>query len=359
MEMQYFGSTSDNEQVFSFTLKNRQGLEIVVLNWGGIIQSIRVPDAYGAIRDVCLGFESVRKYEQNADYIGAMVGRYANRISGGRIAINGTVYQLALNDGPNHLHGGKKGFDKYLYDYEVDGDRLILMRRSPDMEEGYPGNLDVRFCYHLTDNNELILSYDAISDADTLVNLTNHAYFNLSGEGKGSILGHVLTLYASFFSENDENCLPTGKLLSVENTPFDFREPKIIGKDIDSYDIQLSNGSGYDHNYVLDGNDRINPAAKLACAESGIVMTMSTTKPCVQFYSGNALSGAMGKSGIYSKRTGLCLEAQYRPNALYATEDNQSQLLKKNQRYNHKTIYHFDTSPNDAVMRAQAEMQVS
>ena len=349
MEVQHFGSTSDNEHVFSFTLKTRQGLEVVVLNLGGIIQSIRVPDAYGDIRDVCLGFNSVEQYEQNTEYIGAMIGRYANRISGGRITLNGAAYQLALNDGPNHLHGGEKGFDKYLYDYVVDEDRLILMRRSPDMEEGYPGNLDVRFYYCLTDNNELVLEYFALTDADTFVNFTNHAYFNLSGEGKSSILDHELTLYASFFSENDKNCLPTGKLLSVENTPFDFKESKIIGTDIDTYDIQLSNGGGYDHNYVLDGNDSLNPAARLASAESGIVMTMSTTKPCVQFYSGNALSGAMGKSGIYSKRTGLCLETQYRPNALYATEDNQSQILKKNQRYIHKTIYRFDTITNDAA----------
>ena len=258
---------------------------------------------------------------------------------------------MALNDGPNHLHGGKRGFDKYLYGYEAGDGRLTLTRRSPDMEEGYPGNLDVRFQYSLTDNNELVLEYCAISDADTFVNLTNHAYFNLAGEGKSSIDSHLLALNASFFSEIDEMTLPTGKLLSVENTPFDFRELKIIGKDIDTYDIQLQNGNGYDHNYVLDGIDSIKPAARLVSAESGIGMAMSTTKPCVQFYSGNFLSGAMGKSGIYSKRAGLCLEAQYRPNALYATEGNQSQLLKSNQRYSHKTIYRFDTVSSDAALR--------
>ena len=342
IKKELFGMTCDGEQVFSFTLMSKQGIEVTVLSLGGIIQSIRIPDASGAVRDVCLGFNSVGQYEQNAEHIGAMIGRYANRIGGGRFTLGGIEYQLAINDGPNHLHGGDKGFDKYVYNYEISGDKLILTRRSPDMEEGYPGNLDVCFTYSLSDDNELILEYDAVSDADTLVNLTNHAYFNLDGEGHGSIFDHVLTIYAGFFSENDENCLPTGKLLSVEKTPFDFRIPKAIGRDITVNDIQLFHGKGYDNNYVLDSSDAIKPAAMLVSPESGIAMSMYTTKPCVQFYSGNFLSGAKGKSGVYSKQTALCLEAQFRPNALDPTADNPSQFLEKGNRYSHKTIYRFD-----------------
>ena len=336
-----FGITRGGRQVFRFTLKNKQGIEVVVLNLGGIIQSIWVPDASGGKRDVCLGFDSVGLYEQEPGYLGAMIGRCANRIGGGMFELGGKTYELALNDGPNHLHGGNKGFDRHVYSYAAGGDKLSLTRRSPDMEEGYPGNLDVCFSYSLTDENELVLDYDAVSDADTIVNLTSHAYFNLAGEGKSGIHDHLLTIHGSYFSENDENCLPTGRLLSVENTPFDFRMPKAVGRDITAGDIQLLNGGGYDNNYILDSRDLMKPAAELVCPESGVTMTMSTTKPCIQFYSGNSLCGAMGKSGVYSKHGGLCLEAQYTPNALSAGEGVQPHFLKKGRRYNQKTIYRF------------------
>ena len=341
IKKELFGVTDEGEDIFSFTFGNKQGTEIVILNYGGIVQSIRVPDAAGETRDVCLGFDTITQYEEDTTYMGAMIGRCANRIGGGSFSINGTTYKVALNNGPNHLHGGNKGFNKFVYDCSIDGDKLILTRRSIDMEEGYPGNLDLSFGYSLSELNELVLEYNAVSDADTIVNLTNHCYFNLAGEGKGDIHNHSLTIRASFFSENDENCLPTGRLLPVEDTPFDFREPKTIGEDIGKSDIQLLNCNGYDHNYILDAYDNWKPSVELFSKESGITLSMTTTKPCMQLYTGNFLSGAKGKSANYTKRAGLCLEAQYRPNMQDSSFAFKPPYLKSGEQYRHKTVYRF------------------
>ena len=313
---------------------------MVILNLGGIIQAIRVPDFAGEVTDVCLGFDSVEEYENSNDYIGAMIGRYANRIGGGRFTLGDTDYKLVCNDGPNHLHGGAKGFDRYVCEYHIGDEELVLSRISADGEEGYPGNLFVRFGYRLTNDNQLILEYNAEADTDSLVNLTNHAYFNLDGENSESILDHTLTLYSSRYSENDGNCLPTGRLLPVDDSPFDFRTPKRIGRDIDARHVQISNGKGYDHNFVLDSGNTLKPAGVLVGGRSGIVMEMHTTKPCLQFYSGNSLSGESGRSGIHNRRAALCLEAQYTPNDLDNSK-SPSPFIKKGERYSHRTIYRF------------------
>ena len=336
-----FGRTKAGEDVTKIVLKNGSGVEAAILSYGGIIQSLKVPAANGEAVDVCLGFNSITEYENNGgEYIGAMIGRYANRIGSALFTLNSVDYPLAVNDGPNHLHGGARGFDKYIYEYIIEDDKLMLTRTSPDMEEGYPGNLEVCFIYRLTAEGELVLEYDAVSDADTLVNLTNHTYFNLSGEGAADILDHVLMISSSFFSENDSNCLPTGRLLPVSGTPFDFRNAKPIGRDMGMDDVQLKCGNGYDHNFVLDKSSEEKPLVTLASPRSGIRMAMYTTKPCVQFYAGNFLSGKKGKSGVYGKHSGLCLETQYRPNAL-GPDEMPSQFLKKGEKYHHVTVYQF------------------
>lgn len=332
-----FGVTEDGKEVFQFRLENNAGASVTVMNYGCTITSILVPDREGRLTDICLGYPTLAEYEKNDGYLGAVVGRHANRIERGVFVLDGKEYRLAVNNGPNHLHGGLRGFDKRVWEYTVEDGRLVFGRRSPDGEEGYPGNLDVSMSYQLTDDNELILRYEAETDADTVVNLTNHCYFNLSGEGKGTILNHVLQIPAVRFTENDENCLPTGKILEVDGTPFDFRQPKEVGRDIHADCVQLKNGLGYDHNFILDGAEKENTAAVLYAPDTGIAMTVTTTMPGVQFYSGNVLDGPVGKSGVaYEKNMGLCLETQYFPNALRCT-NFPSPVLKKGERYDHMT----------------------
>lgn len=246
-----FGRTKWNEAVTAYTLTNAVGASVTVLDYGATIQSLRVPDRTGALVDVVLGYDTVTEYEKNGGYLGATIGRIGNRIGKGQFSLGGVDYQLACNDGANHLHGGERGFDKRMWQVTAETLSLRCTRLSPDGEEGYPGALSVSVTFTLTEENTLSIRYEATSDRDTIVNLTNHSYFNLNGGG--SVLTHRLQVFADRFCENDDGCLPTGRLLAVEGTPFDFRTPKAIGADIGQDDINLKNGGGYDHNFVLSG----------------------------------------------------------------------------------------------------------
>ena len=306
-----FGKLTDGRTVTAATLTNRNGASLTVLDFGATIQSLCVPNRDGGLTDVVLGYDSAAEYLQNGDYLGATIGRVGNRIANAEFSLNGVRYQLAKNDGENHLHGGAEGFDRKFWKMAAQRDSLLCWRTSPDGEEGYPGNLQVRVCFTLTDDNRLRLEYDADTDADTLVNLTNHSYFNLNGSG--DVLGHRVQIFAERFAENGKGCLPTGQLLPVEGSPFDFLAEKTIGADIGTDDEQLILAGGYDHNYVLCGKK----AAVLYGPETGIEMTVETDLPGMQFYSGNFLTERNGKKGsTIHRRDAACFETQLYPNAM-------------------------------------------
>ncbi|SHI23030.1 aldose 1-epimerase [Sporobacter termitidis DSM 10068] len=337
-----FGRTKTGHTVTGYCLENSRGAEATILDYGCTVQSLRVPDAEGRLTDVVLGYDTIGEYEENGGYAGAAIGRVANRIGGAEFSLNGETYRLARNDGENHLHGGLKGFDKCIWSAVIKGDAHVFSRRSPAGEENYPGSLDVKITYTLTDDNALRITYDADTDADTIINLTNHSYFNLNG--KGSVLGHSLQVLADRFLENDPYCLPTGKLLPAKGTPFDFGEPKQIGRDIDAACTQLTRCGGYDHNFVLSDPVEMKRAAVLHSAESGIRMTVLTTQPGLQVYSGNSLTPRKGKNGVsYGRRDAICLETQVFPNAMAHTHFP-SPVLKKNEHYHTETCYQFEIS---------------
>jgi aldose 1-epimerase len=315
-----FGKLPDGRVAYLFTLTNRNHIQAWVTNYGGRIVSLSVPDRNGKFADVVLGFDSLAEYLSNGGtYFGALIGRYANRIGGARFTLDGVEYKLEKNDGENTLHGGSQGFDKKLWTPRLlpDGG-LELTYRSKDGEEGYPGNLTATVVYRLTDANEIRIDYRAVTDKDTVVNLTNHSYFNLKGAGSGDILGHVLTLHAGRFTPVDSGLIPTGELRSVAGTPFDFRTPVAIGARIGQNDEQLKRGRGYDHNFVLDKQGS-GPqlAARVEEPESGRVLEVFTTEPGIQFYTGNFLDGTVrGKGGkVYPQRGALCLETQHFPDS--------------------------------------------
>jgi aldose 1-epimerase len=340
-----FGTTADGKPVDVYTLKNANGVEVRAITYGGIITSLKTPDKSGRPGDIVLGFDNMAGYETPAPYFGAIIGRYGNRIAKGRFTIDGKEYTLATNNGPNHLHGGLLGFDKVIWNAEPIAGRnaIAFSRASADGEEGYPGNLNVRVTYELTDKNELIVEYSATTDKATHVNLTQHSYFNLAGDGNGDILGHELMINADRFTPVSDALIPTGQLASVDGTPFDFRKATAIGARINQKDPQLVNGKGYDHNWVLNrSGDGLQLAAVVSEPTSGRVMEISTTEPGIQFYAGNFLDGKLtGKAGhVYSHRTGLCLETQHYPDtpnqpAFPAT------LLKPGQTYGSKTVFTF------------------
>lgn len=332
-----FGKTSDGKPVTKLEITNSRGAGVSLINYGATVQSINVPDRDGKLVDVALGYESVAGYETGGDFIGATIGRYANRIKEAKFTVGETEYHLQPNEGKNLLHGGVGGFNRRIFDYRIiSGNSVEMSYHSCDGEEGFPGNLDVKIIFALDDENALNIDYYAVSDQDTIVNLTNHAYFNLNGEGRGTILDHILLLNSDCFTEIDGECIPSGRLLPVDDTPFDFRKPKRIGADIDADDPQLACGNGYDHNFVLGSGD----ACSVWSSETGIKMDVFTTMPGIQFYSGNSMSGTAGKSGTYSKRTGFCLETQYYPDSPSHPEFP-SALLKKDIEYHHTTKYKF------------------
>lgn len=335
-----FGRTIDGNAVVVLKIINQSGAYVELLNYGATIYSVVVPDRNGKLRDVVLGYDDVQKYERNICYFGATIGRHANRIGKGKFTISGKEYTVACNDGANHLHGGNKGFDKYIWHHAVTGENSVTMSRlSPDGEEGYPGNLEVSVTFTFNEQNTLVIDYKAQTDQETVVNLTNHSYFNLAGEG--SVLDHSLQLFAEQYTENDDGCLPTGVIAAVAGTPMDFRTPKVVGTDIDTDWPQMKQVKGYDHNYVLGECGVDKKAAILYCDRSGIEMTVSTTKPGVQFYSGNFICGDSGKNGQqYAPRSGLCLETQFFPNATQFTQFP-TPFLKAIKEYHYTTAYAF------------------
>ena len=330
-----FGTLSDGTPVTAARLETASGASLTVLDYGATIQSLRVPDHDGRLVDVVLGYDTAAEYERNNYYLGATIGRVGNRIAGARFSLNGTDYELAKNDGANHLHGGVKGFDKRMWDMTVGDGAIVCKRLSPDGEEGYPGNLDVTVTFRLTEDNALHITYDAEADADTLVNLTNHSYFNLNGGG--SVLDHHLQVFAERFCEGDAGCLPTGSLLDVVGTPFDFRAEKRIGDEIGAAHEQLLRAGGYDHNYCLSGKR----AAALYSEKTGVEMTVDTDLPGMQVYSGNFLEKHPGKGGTEIDRRGaICLETQLYPNGMNCW-GFPSPVLRAGSKLHSETVYSF------------------
>ena len=347
MNKHVFGTTPEGKEVDIFTLKNRNGMEARITNYGGIVVSLLVPDISGHLDDVVLGHDSLSGYFKNEPYFGALIGRYGNRIQKGRFTLNGVEYKLAINNGANSLHGGLKGFDQVLWEAnEIEstpGKSLVLKYRSKDMEEGYPGNLSVKVVYSLTDSNELRIDYSATTDKPTVLNLTHHSYFNLAGAGNGDILGHELWIDADRFTPVDNGLIPLGELRSVKGTPMDFTTPTAIGARIDQTDEQLHLAGGYDHNWVLNrAGNSLAVVARVTEKTSGRTMEVLTTEPGLQFYSGNFLDGTkIGKGGkAYKFRYGLCLETQHFPDSPNKP-DFPSTVLNPGDQYSSTTIYRF------------------
>ena len=338
----HFGNL-DGQDVSLYTLTNSRGFEVSITNFGGAVVSLMAPDRRGEFADVVLGFDALEEYVTNTQYFGGLIGRHANRIAFGRFSLNGREYHVTQNNGANHLHGGAEGFDKHLWEAldqkDHGAESLRLQYLSVDGEEGYPGNLRAEVAYTLLPDNELEINYEATTDRETIVNLTNHAYFNLAGGGE--ILGHELTLYADAFTPVSKELIPTGEIKSVDNTPMDFRRAKTIGAD-------LSLAGGYDHNFVLQNYDRstrsaaLRPAARLYEPTSGRVLEIITTEPGIQFYSGNFLDSTLtGKGGVvYHKYTGLCLEPQHFPDAPNHA-NFPSTVLRPGEVYRHVSRYRF------------------
>jgi aldose 1-epimerase len=339
-----FGTLPGGQAVELFTLHNASGMEIRATAYGATIVSMRTPDRHGHIDDVVLGFDSIAPYLTKARYFGSAVGRYGNRIAHGRFTLDGATFQLATNNGANHLHGGVKGFDKVIWagePFERDGaSGVVFNYSSKDGEEGYPGTLTVRVTYTLTPQNELVIEYSAVTDKPTPVNLTNHSYFNLGGRGHGDILGHRLTIDADRYTPTDATQIPTGELAPVAGTPFDFRTAAAIGARIDADDEQIRRGSGYDHNFVVNGwsdNQELRPAAHVVDPASGRTLDVKTTEPGVQFYSGNHLDPEQNGFG---RRTAFCLETQHFPDS--PNHPNfPSTILRPGATYRSKTVYAF------------------
>lgn len=348
LEEKKFGRTADGD-VIIYTLTNANGLELKVLNYGCVVVSLKTPDRNGVFEDVVLGFDTIEQYVKESPFFGAIVGRYGNRIAKGMFTLDGVTYKLAINNGPNHLHGGVKALDKVLWKAEEnqsnEGPSIKLSYVSKDGEEGYPGKLTITVTYTLTNENEFKVSYHATTDKKTIINLSQHTYFNFSGNAKRDILDHEIMLNADRIVAVDETCIPTGELKSVAGTPFDFRTPNKVGARINDDDVQLKNGEGYDHTFVFNGDvvNKQSVAATLYDSNTGRYMEVFTQEPGVQFYSGNHLAGYKGKHGaIYHKRFGLCLETQHFPDS-----PNQPNfppvVLAPGEAYQTETIYKFST----------------
>src|ERR1043165_2706078 len=342
-----FGKTDAGENVDLYTLRNTHGVEATITNYGGIVVSLKVPDRNGKFDDVVLGFNDLDSYLKPGPYFGALIGRYGNRIAKGRFTLNGVEYKLAVNNGDNTLHGGLKGFDKVVWTGKEmktkAGPAVALTYLSKDGEEGYPGNLNVRVVYTLTNNDEIKIDYSATTDKDTVINLTEHSYFNLAGEGNGDILNTIVTINGNRFLPTDAGSIPTGELRNVKGTPFDFLTPHAIGARINLDEEQLKLGNGYDHTWIINGRPgTLRYAAMAYDTTSGRTMQVWTTEPGMQFYTGNFLDGTLtGKSGkIYQRRFGFCFETQHYPDSpnhpAFPTT-----TLKKGATYRSTTIYRF------------------
>ncbi len=339
-----FQQIIDGKQTDLFILKNKNNMQAAITNYGGRLVSLLVSDMENKLVDVSVGYDSVLQYQTSTEpYFGATIGRYGNRIAKGKFTLDGKQYSSFTNNGPNTLHGGKKGFQYVVWDAKQIGDSILeLSYLSKDMEEGYPGNLQVKVVYHLTDNNELKLHYEATTDKKTVINLTNHAFFNLNGSG--TINNHVLFINADNYTPVDSTLIPTGKIEPVANTAFDFRKPVAIGKNVDADDVQLKNGNGYDHNFVLNKNTStgLNHAATITADKTNIVMEVYTQEPGLQFYGGNFMQSKnnMKGGGKDDFRTAFCLETQHFPDS-----PNQpsfpSTVLEPGKMYSTSSVYKF------------------
>ncbi len=343
----FYGLTKNNEDVFKYEMKSKSGTSISVINYGGIIDTWKTKDRNNKIDDIALGYNSLKEYESNNPYFGAIIGRYGNRIEKGRFMLEGKKYSLNKNNNENHLHGGIKGFDKVIWNArEIKSDSsasIELTYLSKDMEEGYPGNLEVKITYTLNSLDELIVDYEAKTDKKTVINLTQHSYFNLTGDFNKNILDHEVLINSNSFLPVDSLLIPTGQIKNVNGTPFDFRKSKKIGEDINTENRQLKYGGGYDHCWVINReNKKINFVASVYESNSGRLLEIFSSEPGVQFYTGNFLDGTLpSKNGnVYNKRTGFCLETQHFPNS--PNEKNfPSTTLSPEDTYKSKTIYKF------------------
>lgn len=343
-----FGTLPDGREATLYTLTNASGMVAKVSNLGGVIAELHVPDRDGALADVCHGYDNVAAYMGQSNYFGALIGRYGNRIANGRFTLDGVDYQLDLNDGANHLHGGTNGFHRQLWEAETFNTPksvgLILSYVSPDGDQGYPGSVEVTAIYELRNDNELRIAFHAVADKATPINLTNHAYFNLAGQG--DILGHELTIVADAYTEVGKGLIPAGAPTPVEGTPFDFRAPHAIGERIGEKDPQLDFGSGYDHNFVLakSAEKALEVAARVVDPVSGRVLEVLSQEPGIQFYSGNFLDDSIsGKGRIYGYRSGFCLEPQHFPDSPNRP-DFPSTILRPNEEYSTVMAYRFSVA---------------
>lgn len=349
MIKELFGQTKEGMDVYKYTLKNSNGMEVTFLNLGAVIQKIVVPDKNQKFEDVVLGYDTVEGYEEDACGFGAFIGRHANRIGGAKFTINGKEYHIEKNNGENNLHGGSPSYNKVLYEVEYledeDSQSIEFSRLSKDLEQGFPGNLDITVTYTLTNDNELVIEYLAVSDQDTLVNFTNHSYFNLAGHTAGSIEDHKMLIEADSFTPTDDALIPTGEIRSVEGTPMDFRSMKRIGEEIDADYLPLKQGNGYDHNFILNTakDDVVSFVAQLEEDKSGRVMKVFTNLPGLQVYTANGLSVKKhGKEGMeYGKRAGICFETQFYPNSCNIPTFPSCEL-KAGSEYDYVTVYKFE-----------------
>jgi aldose 1-epimerase len=340
--MKEFGSVA-GVPVQLFTLTNRHGLVASITNYGAIVTELRVPDKSGSLADIVLGFEKLDDYTRTGPYFGAIVGRVANRIANAEFTLDGRRYQLEPNERPNHLHGGRKGWDKVIWTAapltSADGPSLALTYVSKDGDEGYPGTVTAKTVYTLTDDNELRVEMQATTDKPTIVNMAHHAYWNLAGQSSGSILGHELTLYADRYTPGTP-MIPDGQIRPVKGTPFDFTAAKPIGRDLKQV------GMGYDHNFIVNGEPRrLRPVARVKDPSSGRVMTLSADQPGVQFYTGNFLNDVKGKGTTYAQHAGFCLETQAFPNAINVPAWRDQVILRPGRTYRHLMVHAFRVEP--------------
>lgn len=348
MKIEEFGLTKDGQMAHLYTLENEHGMKAIISDFGAVLVSLLIPDRNGVVADVVLGMRTVAEYEHNDVFLGACVGRSANRIGGAQFTLNGQVYHLAVNDGPNNLHSCPGGYHERMWQAETDtegpDESVTFSLHSPDGDQGYPGALDIAVTYTLTAANALMIHYNGVADADTVINLTNHSYFNLAGEGSGSAMDQLVWIDSDFFTHTDAGSIPDGELVPVEGTVMDFRTEKPIGRDIESDYEPLIAPGGFDHNWVLKNGGELAVVASLTDPASGRKMTVHTDLPGIQFYAGNSLAGqCIGKSGKpYGKREGVCFESQYFPNAVNIPSFK-SPVKRAGEPYDTTTIYSFET----------------
>ncbi len=343
VKIEFFALLNNGDEINSYTLTNDRGTSVTAIPFGATITSIRTADREGKFDDIVLGYDTLAEYQNGKCFFGAFVGRYANRIRGASFYLDKKLHKLEKNDGNNTLHGGFSGYDHRMFDVVAEDERLTFTLTSADGEGGYPGKLDITLTYMLTEDDKLILDYKAIADANSIINFTNHSYFNLNGHGGGNILDHELMINAERITENDEECVPTGNILSVVGSPLDFRTPKKVGCDINSENPQVKRFGGYDNNFILKKENAFDTAAELYSEASGRCMKVVTTKPGMQLYTGNKIDNEKGKDGvIYTQNAALCLETGFFPGGP-DMEGFPDVTISPQKPYHHITVFEFNT----------------